>query len=951
MKTSQQNERNLSYIFLTFKIVLILIVMSLSVSLFAQSDPDPDEIKSFAIYQSGQFAALKSAADSLAAERGWVTRIPTSNGGVVELMSIGRDGIPKYYTTFNQNAARTSGTNNLWPDSASGLDLDGAGFVIGEWDGGRVKQLHQEFVGTSGTRVTLGDGLIDLSDHSTHVAGTLIAEGQVVAAHGMAPAALLHSYDWNDDLGEMASEYDDNFLVLSNHSYGYITGWYVDNENVWWWYGDVTISGTEDYKFGFYDDYSHDWDSLAILCPYYLIVVAAGNDRDDEHTGDHWVFYNGDWVPSNAERDPDGGSDGYDCIGNLGVSKNVLTVGAVGDIVSGYSVPSDVVMTNFSSWGPTDDGRIKPDIVANGTSLYSSISTTNSSYAPMSGTSMAAPTTTGTIALLQELYHSIHSSYMRSSLAKALIINSAYESGTTTGPDYKFGWGLLNSAGAAGTIIQDTSDEYIMQVNYLFNTEIETYVYYSTGDTSVNVTLCWTDPPGTSPNPSLNPVTLMLVNDLDLRIIRTSGSTYYPWMLNPASPASPASTGDNFRDNVEKVTIATPGPGEYTVRISHKGTTSGQYYALVISGLTSIRPTNTWTGVSSTNWLSTANWSLGHIPAGSEIVVIPAGCTNYPVLSSNLGIGYYSGYAGLCHSLNLENGATLTLNGTDLVSAGEMNIDGVLYIGDDLMLNDGAVVNLTLNGAIYTGYTNGYHGYLAMNDGSSVVQSGGNLYAEELLLNSGALYSASSGYFHIYKQETANTNQLIQVNDPDNHFYYFNIDTLANAYIDNSSEDINVFFISRVSGTLALNSFSMNAPFVNVYGKIILTTGSLNITNTGPVFNANSTLDMTGGEIMTNNSIWFNSGCNVLISDGTIHIRRDLYNQYGEFTPSGGKVRFFGDLQSDIKGPTTFYQLEIEKDTGITVLSRFQMHVSDSLFMEMGDLKIQNSVLHIGSGN
>ena len=951
MKTFQLRDGDLSREHLTLLALAFLSILIMPATVSAQQEPDRAEIKSFAAFHSRQFETLKSAADSLAALRGWATRISKSNGGVVELMSIGRDGIPRYYATCNRDAARTSGTNKLWPDSASGLDLDGSGFTIGEWDGGRVKQMHQEFVGTNGTRVTLGDGLIDLSDHSTHVAGTLIAEGQVIPAHGMAPAALLHSYDWDDDLAEMADEYADNFLVLSNHSYGYITGWYVDDDNVWWWYGDVTISETEDYKFGFYDDYSHDWDSLAAICPYYLAVIAAGNDRDDEHTGDHWVFYNGDWVPSNATRDPDGGSDGYDCIGNLGVAKNTLTVGAVGDIVSGYTIPSDVVMTGFSSWGPTDDGRIKPDIVANGTSLYSCLSTTNSSYGQGSGTSMAAPTATGTIALLQDLYHTIHGNYMRSSLVKALVINSAYESGANSGPDYKFGWGLLNSVGAANTIIQDTTDDYLMQVNYLFNTEIENYILYSIGDTSVNVTVCWTDPPGTPPSPSLNPVTSMLVNDLDLRVIRTSGSTYYPWVLNPASPATQAGTGDNYRDNVEKITIATPGPGEYTVRVSHKGTIGGQYYALVISGLTSVRPTNTWTGTSGTNWLSTANWSLGHIPAGSENVVIPAGCTNYPVLSSTLGIGYYTGYTGLCHQLTLENGSSLTATGSDVASAGTMNIDGILYVGDDLTLNNGALVNLTANGAIYTGYSNGYHGYFAMNDGSSVSQSGGNLYAEELLLNSGSQYNATAGYFHIYKQETANANQLIQVNDPDNNFYYFNIDTLSNAYIDNTSVDINVAYISRVSGTLAMNSFTINVPVMNVFGKIILTTGTLNITNTGPVFNTNSTLDMTGGEITTNNSIWFGSGCNVMVTDGTINIRRDLYNQYGKFTPSAGRVRFFGDLQSDIKGPTTFYQLEIEKDTGIAVLSRFQMHVSDSLFMEMGNLKIQNSVLHIGAGN
>ena len=72
------------------------------------------------------------------------------------------------------------------------------------------------------------------------------------------------------------------------------------------------------------------------------------------------------WVSSTAYREPDGGTDGYDCIGNRGVAKNILTVGAVKDIPAGYSTPADVIIEDYSGWGPTDDGRIKPDIVANG---------------------------------------------------------------------------------------------------------------------------------------------------------------------------------------------------------------------------------------------------------------------------------------------------------------------------------------------------------------------------------------------------------------------------------------------------------------------------------------------------------------------------------------------------------------------------------------------------------
>jgi hypothetical protein len=935
------------------RLVCALFLIPGASTLFAQHEATFEQIKAFAREQSDLFKNQKAEAVRIAAEKGWVIKKNITGGGLMEIMNIGTNGIPEYYITDNLNAAITSGTSDLWADSSSGLDLDGAGFLIGEWDGGKVRRHHQEFHVGDYFRITFGDDASDLLDHSTHVAGTLIASGHDHDAHGMAPAALLHTYDWDYDISEMAEAYADDGLILSNHSYGYVRGWYHDEDNgLWYWYGDIEISETEDYLFGFYDNHARKWDSLAYQCPYYLIVKSAGNDRGENHTGSHLVLYNGQWIGSDAVRDRDGGTDGYDCLGNQSVAKNLLIVGAVGPIPGGYTGPEDVSLLYFSAFGPTDDGRIKPDIVADGSELYSSISTSDIAYDNLSGTSMASPTVCGTVALLQDYYQSLHNgSYMRSSTVKALLINTAYECGTYVGPEYGYGWGLLNSVGAAELITQDDVEGDLINLNHLLNNEIEIYIYYSTGNTPVNVTICWTDPPGTPPSPSLNPTTSMLVNDLDMRIVRTAGSTYSPWRKNPLWPALPATTGDNYRDNVEKITIATPPPGEYTIQIDHKGTISGQYYSLVISGLSSTRPTNTWTGRLGTDWATASNWSLNHQPAGSENVVIPAGCSNYPILANNLGIGYYTGYTHVCHNLTLASGATMTLNGWNLYSAGVMNIDGTLYIGDDMILNDGSVVNLSATGSIYTGYSSGLDGLLTLNSGSSINQSGGNLYSEQLIINEGSQYQASAGYFHLYRQGYTEVNQHIQINDADNHFYFFNVDTLTQAYLYNCTEAINVGTLSRVSGKLIINGYQMNASIMNVYGEVTIDSGLLNITNTGPRFYNNSVLSMTGGTLASNNSIWFYSGSSANIDDGAIEVRRDLYNQFGEFTPAGGIVRFFGNLESEIKGATTFFQLKIEKDPGISVISANNVHVVDSLIILSGQLRIPNSTLHVGAGN
>ena len=186
--------------------------------------------------------------------------------------------------------------------------------------------------------------------------------------------------------------------------------------------------------FGFYDTQARDWDQIASDAPGYLICKSAGNDRGDGPTG--------------GEYPQDGP---YDCIGNAGTAKNVFTVAAVEDIPGGYTQPSDVVMSSFSSWGPCDDGRIKPDISANGVALYSTDDDNNTDYQSLSGTSMSAPSATGSLILLQQHFQNLNGSgnLMSAATLKNLVIHTADEAGPDPGPDYMFGWGLMNTYTAA----------------------------------------------------------------------------------------------------------------------------------------------------------------------------------------------------------------------------------------------------------------------------------------------------------------------------------------------------------------------------------------------------------------------------------------------------------------------------------------------------------------------
>jgi len=522
---------------------------------------------------SAEFHAKFEIEHNLAIQWSQQTGVPMSwesgNGSTIELIRV-HDCRPEFYTTDNYNASITTSTEKIQFGGLTGFNLSGVGITAGIWDGGAVRFSHVEF----GDRVTILDDS-DWEQHATHVAGTMIAAGLDPAARGMAVLAMLESRGSCDDSSEMSTAGAAGMLV-SNHSYSSYVGW---EDNIW--FGDSNIS-SEDYNFGFYNDKAQEWDDIAYNAPYYLIVKSAGNNRNDfgpfdpqaghEHYMPDGIDCPQDWVVSwhNDFHSADCGPDGYDCVPTYGNAKNIVTVGAVQDILpDGYSSPEDVVIMDFSSFGPTDDGRIKPDIVANGDELYSTSKFSPGSYYITSGTSMAAPNVSGSIILLQEHYKNTNNDIpLRADAMKALILHTTDEAGDFEGPDYKFGWGLLNTKKAAMVIKYDNGNinELTLNNGGLYEIQIES------DGSPLRVTLCWTDPAGTPPEVSLDPDTKMLVNDLDLRLEK-DGQTFYPYVLDPLSPENaPSTSNDNDRDNVEQVYLATPLSGYYTIKVNHKNT-------------------------------------------------------------------------------------------------------------------------------------------------------------------------------------------------------------------------------------------------------------------------------------------------------------------------------------------------------------------------------------------
>lgn len=324
---------------------------------------------------------------------------------------------------------------------------------------------------------------------------------------------------------------------------------------------------------------------------------------------------------------------GTDTIASAACAKNVLTVGAIFSFEGDINSASDFALRHYSSRGPTDDGRIKPDLVAS-----SNFDRPSGFFNELGGTSQAAPAVTGTLALLNELNHDNGGRPLLASTWKGLLLNTAIDGTrldhirvthrdangdpTTTarasglmgptvsatglpGPDYFYGWGLVNAKAAADLLHANLRSESGCQhlCEFLLsdpsnnevptdNTIIEVPIEYDGTSPEMKIMICWSDPafhqPGTAAfasglvdpevgpyDQNLNP----LINDLDLTVEGPGGVIHRPWILDPASPLTPAraaqDTGTeietNTVDNVEQVVISAPLPGTYTIKITHKG--------------------------------------------------------------------------------------------------------------------------------------------------------------------------------------------------------------------------------------------------------------------------------------------------------------------------------------------------------------------------------------------
>jgi hypothetical protein len=417
-------------------IITCSLLLFFAAGAFAQhtlvTDAKKQELGDFSAKTNTLYLTAHQKALALAASHKWLIRSKTKTGEYISLQQLNALGFPLYLKT-NDNiiSAATTQTNTVQPGGSLGLNLSGSSAFLDNklaiWDGGAVYAAHQEFAGKTITLKTTAPIL----DHSTHVAGTMIAKGVYPPAKGMAfNAGTLLSFDFDNDVATISAAASG--LLLSNHSYGDEAGWDVDSNGDWTWYG--LPGDTVDYNFGFYGDRAQSFDQIEYNAPYYLIVESSGNARGypGPAIGGTYTGYTSATNTTLVTKTRTANSNissqqGFEGISSTGNAKNILTVGAIGPLPFGPANSSDIAITYFSSYGPTADGRIKPDVVGMGLNVLSCGVTDPQDYIVLSGTSMSSPNVTGSLYLLQEYYAEKNAgNFMLAATLKAKLILLRY---------------------------------------------------------------------------------------------------------------------------------------------------------------------------------------------------------------------------------------------------------------------------------------------------------------------------------------------------------------------------------------------------------------------------------------------------------------------------------------------------------------------------------------------
>jgi hypothetical protein len=496
----------------------------------------------------------------------WPLQKKNSNGEILKLIKISKNEKPVYEIKNNklgQPAVYVTRVNTLHNQGALGLNLEGQGLVTAIWDEKIPQITHEAYNDNNGTRVSdeFTEGYNTntpptLSGHSTGVIGIIMSsdyDGKI----SMAPKSSGIGFNAFDTLTNYSLDHD---ILASSGDFSF------SNTN------SIPLTSLQSKpvfplvsNHSYITSYGVPYDNVANKYKYHLPCIAFGNIATQKPA----KSYNSMIVGLCLSAHPNSATVPEDEPGSIGLLQNNHT---------------------------NSEYRILPNIIApsrNITPFPTDL------YGILGGTSGSSPQVAGGAIILQQLYGDYHPTFMKSSTVKALMIHTAQEAGPI-GPDMIFGFGLLNLENAANVIMNETLSTEIIE-DTLANGTTNTYTVTASNSKPLEITLAWLNPNG-------NDTIIQLHNDLDVVVKLNNTIVGYPWSMDLTEPLVPArvaiNTIKNTKDNVEKIQIMNPVPGQtYTIEVSHTGSlwetqcstiyyqscslasTNSVEYSLIISGI------------------------------------------------------------------------------------------------------------------------------------------------------------------------------------------------------------------------------------------------------------------------------------------------------------------------------------------------------------------------------
>ena len=410
-------------------------------------------------------------------------------------------------TPENKTAITLHRSNIINVNYTNGKKYNGEGINIMMQDDGLVGP-HIDRQGRLDQSNCSGCSSSASNDHGDHVSGTIMGAGNLdPKAKGMADGAFLYVYgSSNNNYNDVPNLYQNNDVVITSKSYS-----------------NGCNAG--------YTSLAQDLDEQINSYPSLIHVFSAGNDGASD------CGYGA-------------GSGWGNVTGGHKQGKNVIATA---------NLSQTSILASSSSRGPAADGRIKPDIGAKGTNVYSTEH--DNTYGSKTGTSMSCPGISGVMAQLYHAYKDLNQNQNpNSALMKCVLLNSANDIGNP-GPDFKNGWGEVNAFQAL-EILEDNNYFSNSISQGLVNTHD---INVPSGVKEMNVMIYWHDKEA-----SANASTA-LVNDLNMTLSDPNSNVFYPWLLDPTPNANilnqNAITGIDDLNNMEQITMLNPSPGTYTLSI------------------------------------------------------------------------------------------------------------------------------------------------------------------------------------------------------------------------------------------------------------------------------------------------------------------------------------------------------------------------------------------------